>query len=132
MLKRSLFPFSMISLGVATLFGFWFLSQLGPKDVDMSKIGSPSEVPEAVKAIQQESIDLELRYDEIVAMREPNAEDILLLEQALEKQDIYLTSITRFDSAASTRKLDLEERYQKIASQSLHQESHDLENQAEA
>ena len=132
LLKRSLFPVSMISLGVATLWGFWFLSQLGPKDVDMSEIRSPTEVPEAVKAIQQESIDLELRYDEIVAMREPNAEDILLLKQALEKQDIYLTSITRFDSAASARKLDLEVRYQKIASQSLRQESHDLENQAEA
>ncbi|MEC7274256.1 MAG: hypothetical protein VXU48_03315, partial [Verrucomicrobiota bacterium] len=55
MLKQSLFPFSMIFLGVAILWGFWFISQLGPKDVDMSKIRSPFEVPEAVKAIQQES-----------------------------------------------------------------------------
>ena len=131
-LKKFLFPFLMTGLGATILWGFWFLSQLGPKDVDFSKINNYVEVPDSVKAIQQESIDLELRFDEVVALREPSSEDILLLKQALERQDTYLTSITKFDSAASARKLDLEERYQNIASQSLYQESINLEKQAEA
>jgi tetratricopeptide (TPR) repeat protein len=131
-LKKYLFSLLMISLGISIFGGFWFLSQLGPKNVDFSEIKPRAEVSEAAKAFLQESIALEARYDEVVTLREPSAGDIILLTQAIEKQDNYIRAINGFDSEAFDRKIHLEKRYQEIASKSTYQESLNLEQQAEA
>lgn len=131
-LKKYLFSLLMISLGAFIFGGFWFLSQLGPKDVDFSEIKPRAEVSEAAKVFLQESTELEARYDEVVALRNPSADDIRLLTQAIEKQEAYIGAINRFDSDAANRKTRLEQRYQEIASKSLYQESLNLEEQAEA
>ncbi len=130
-LKKYLFSLLMISLGVSIFGGFWFLSQLGPKNVDFSEIKPRAEVSEAAKTFLQESIELESRYDEVVALRKASVEDIILLKQAIEKQDNYIEAINGFDSEASDRKIRLEQRYQEIASESLYQESLDLEKLAD-
>ena len=130
-LKKYLFSLLMISLGVSIFGGFWFLSQLGPKNVDFSEIKPRAEVSEAAKTFLQESMELESRYDEVVALRKATVEDIILLKQAIEKQNNYIEAINGFDSEASDRKIRLEQRYQEIASESLYQESLDLEKLAD-
>ena len=121
----------MISLGASIFGGFWFLSQLGPKDVDFSEIKPRAEVSEAAKIFLQESAELEARYDEVAALRDPSADDIRLLTLAIEKQEAYIEAINGFDSDAANRKIQLEQRYQEIASKSLYQESLILEEKAE-
>ena len=131
LLKKYLFPLLMISLGTSIFGGFWLLSQLGPKDVDFREIKPRAEVSDAAKAFLQESIELEARYDEVAALRDPRAEDLRFLKQAIKRQEAYIGAVNGFDSDATNRKIRLEQRYQEIASKSLHRESLDLEKQAE-
>ena len=131
-LKKYLFSLLIISLAAFIWGGVWFLSLLGPKNVDFSEIKLHAEVSEAAKVFLQESVELEARYDEVVALRDPSSDDIRLLIQAIEKQEAYIGAINGFDSDAANRKIRLVQRYQEIASKSLYQESLDLEEQAEA
>ena len=82
---------SVIALTV--LGGFWFLSQLGPKDVDYRDFNYNMEVLDSIKAIQQESIELEEQFEEVLVLREPRPEDMNLLKKALDKQKEYLAAI---------------------------------------
>lgn len=130
--KKFFIGLSIVLLALAILGGFWFLSLLGPKDVDFRDIKTNVEIPEAVKALQQESIELEAQFEEILALREAEAGDIALLKRALDKQKEYLASIRGVDSEGYKRQANLEERYQNIAAESLRLESLDLEFKAEA
>ncbi|MEE2988427.1 MAG: SUMF1/EgtB/PvdO family nonheme iron enzyme [Verrucomicrobiota bacterium] len=121
---------SVIALSV--LGGFWFLSQLGPKDVDFRDFNYNMEVLDSIKAIQQESIELEEQFEEVLVLREPRSEDINLLKKALDKQKEYLAAIAGVDSEAYDRQLNLEERYQNLAAERLLLVSLDLESKAEA
>ena len=121
---------SVIALTV--LGGFWVLSQLGPKDVDYRDFNYNMEVVDSIKAIQQESIELEEQFEEMLVLREPRPEDMNLLKKALEKQKEYLGAIAGVDSEAYDRQLNLEERYQNLAAESLQLVSLDLESKAEA
>ena len=51
-------------IALVILGGFWFLSQLGPKDIDFRDFNYNIEVLDSIKAIQQESIDLEEQFEE--------------------------------------------------------------------
>ena len=123
----------LISLiALAVLGGFWFLSQLGPKDVDFRDFNYNIEVLDSIKAIEQESIELEEQFEELLVMREPRPEDINLLKKALDKQKEYMAAITGVDSEAYDRQLNLEKRYQDLAAGHLLLVSLDLESKAEA
>jgi len=130
--KKFFFGLLIVVLALAILSGFWFLSQLGPRNVDFRDFDYNLEVSESVKAIQQESIELEAQFEEVLALREARPEDIILLKQALNKQKEYLAAITGVDSEGYKRQMNLEERYQNLAAESLRLESLDLEFKAEA
>ena len=131
-LKKYLLALLIVGLAAGVLVGFWFLSQLGPRDVDFRDFKTNTVVPESVKALQQESVELEAQFEEILVLREARSEDIALLKQALDKQKAYLQAITGVDSEGYTRQVNLEERYQNLAAEVLRQESLDLELKAEA
>jgi hypothetical protein len=130
-IKKFFIGLLIVLLALAILGGFWFLSQLGPRDVDFRDIDYSAEVPESVKALQQESIELEARFEEVLAMHDAGPEDLILLKQALEKQQEYLSAINGVDSGAQQRKVELEERYQTLAAESIRVESFELEAEAE-
>jgi hypothetical protein len=131
-LKKYLLALLILGLAASLLVGFWFLSQLGPRDVDFRDFKTNTVVPESVKALQQESVKLETQFEEILAFRDARPEDIALLKQALDKQKAYLQAITGGDSEGHQRQVNLEERYQNLAAEVLRQESLDLELKAEA
>ena len=116
---------------VVVLGGFWFLSQLGPKDVDFRNFDFTVELSDSIKAIQQESMELEAQFEEVLVLREPLPEDINLLKKSLDKQKEYQSATTGVDSAGYNRQMNLEERYQNLAAESLRLASLDLESKAE-
>lgn len=130
-LKKFFIAMLVLILSVTLLAGFWFLGQLGPTDVDYRQLDVNTEIPEATKAIQQESIELEARFEEALAMREPGPEDILLLKQALEKQKAYIAAVQGLDSEGLERRINLDKRYQDVAANALIEESLELEQVAE-
>ena len=101
-------------------------------DVDYRDFSYDMEVLDSIKAIQQESIELEEQFEEVLVLREPRPEDMNLLKKALDKQKEYLAAIAGVDSEAVDRQLNLEERYQNLAAESLQLVSLDLESKAEA
>lgn len=130
-LKKFSIGLLVVLLAVGVLGGFWFLSQLGPKDVDYRNLKPSAEVPEAVKALQQESIELEAQFEEILALREAAPDDLVLLKKALTKQKEYLAAISGVDSEGHKRRVNLEERYQNLAAENLRKESLELEIQGD-
>lgn len=131
-LKKFFFGLLILLCALAILGGFWFLSQLGPKDIDFRDIDFSREVSEEVKALQAESIELEAQFEEVLAMRQASPEDLILLKRSLDKQKEYVAAVQGVDSAAFERQVNLEERYQDLASDTLRRESQELEQQAEA
>ncbi|MDQ8194324.1 SUMF1/EgtB/PvdO family nonheme iron enzyme [Coraliomargarita sp. SDUM461004] len=129
--KKFLIVCLVILLAAGVLGAFWLLSQLGPRNVDFRNFDYSIEVPESVKALQQESIELEARFEEVLALREAGPEDIKLLERALNKQEAYLAAIQGVDSEGYQRQVALKERYQNLAAESLRAESLELERTAE-
>lgn len=121
--------FIIVCAGVV-LGGFWFLSKMGPRDVDYRDIQVSTEVPEDVAVLREESVALESQFEDILAMREPEPEDFLLIKEALEKQRAYLDATGAIDSEAVARARNLEERYQELASAELWEESLALEEEA--
>ena len=122
----------LLVIALCVLGGFWVLSQLGPKDVDFRNFDFNIELSDSIKAIQQESIELEAQFEEVLVLREPLLEDINLLKKALDKQKEYLAAATVVDSEGYNRQMNLEERYQNLAAASLIAASLDLESKAEA
>ncbi len=131
-LKKFLFVVLVLGACALVLVGFWFLSQLGPKDVDFRELDLSGDVPEEVKQLQQDSIELEAQFEEVLAIREARPEDIVLLKQALDAQKAYLEALSGVDSEGYKRQVNLEQRYQNLAAQILADESLELELQAEA
>jgi hypothetical protein len=117
---------------VVVLGGFWLLSQLGPKDVDFRNFDFTVKLSDSIKTIQQESIELEAQFEEVLVLREPLPEDINLLKKSLDKQKEYQSATTGVDSAGYNRQMNLEERYQNLAAKPLRLVSLDLESKAEA
>ena len=131
-LKPLLTWLSILLSAGAVLGGFWFLSKLGPRDVDYRDIQVATELAEGISALREESVVLESQFEEILAMREPESEDFLLIIEALEKQQAYLEATGAIDSEAVTRAKNLEERYHELASVRPREESLALEEEAAA
>lgn len=129
-LKKFFIGLFVVCLSISVLGGFWFLSQLGPKEVDFRQLDLNTEIPELVKALQRDSIQLEAQFEEVLAMREAGPEDIELLKQALEKQRAYMAAVPGLDSAGFQRQGNLEKRYQDLAAEVLNRESLELERVA--
>jgi len=130
-------PLKPLFVGLFILFvsglflaGFWFLAKMGPQDVDYRDLDVTTEVSEEVAALQEESIALEAEFEDILAIREPTPEDLVLLKGALEKQRAYLDATGSIDSDAVARARSLQERYQELASAELRAESFALEQEA--
>ena len=121
----------VVVAALVVLGGFWFLSQFGPKDVDFRNFDYTVELSDSIKAIQEESIELEAQFEEVLVLREPLPEDINLLKKALNKQKDYMAAAAGVDSEGYNRQMNLEKRYQNLAAKSLRLVSLDLESKAE-
>lgn len=129
---RGLFIACWVILGSALVLGaFWFLSKMGPRDVDYRELQVSTEISPEVRALQAESIALEAQFEEILAMRPAQPEDFALIRQAFEKQQAYVEATGRMDSDAVARARNLEERYQELASAKLWADSLAAETEAE-
>lgn len=130
-LKRFLTVLLILFVCAGVLVGFWFLSQMGPKKVDYSELNVGSkEVSADVLALKEKSLENEARFEEILAMREAEAQDIALLKQALEAHEQYVNALDGYDAAANQRKVSLARRYQDFASRRDIEESRELEAEA--
>lgn len=118
-------------LGLSLFLGvFWFLGGLGPENVDFNETKFSTTTPEDIKKLQDESIELEIEFENIMALREANPEDVLILKKALDKQSAYMDAIELADSDGRTRLVNLDNRYQDIASRELSRNSLEFEVEA--
>ena len=131
-LRRFLVVVLVLSLAVLVIGGFWFLSKMGPRDVDYREVAALSEVPEELLAYKKESIELEAQFEEIMALREPEAEDIELIRRARDLQQAYLDGIAVSDAAATKRLRELNVRYENLAAVDLQERSMELETEGQA
>ncbi|CAA6676521.1 Unannotated [Lentimonas sp. CC4] len=122
-----------IFLGCAGVLAlFWFLSQLGPKEVDYRTLNTKTEVSVEAQAMRKQSIELEAQFEEILALRPATPEDVLLLKRAFDLQAQYVESIPGYNSEASQRLENLEKRYQSLSAEHLQDVSVELESEAQA
>ncbi len=129
-LKKLLIGAAIFALAILVLGGFWFLSQMGPRSVDYRDVVTVTEVPEELLALKDQSIELESQFDDLMALREPQPEDIELIRQARDLQQAYLDGISGADVEASRRVRDLTERYENLAAADLREQSLQLEAEA--
>ncbi|MEM7791479.1 MAG: SUMF1/EgtB/PvdO family nonheme iron enzyme, partial [Verrucomicrobiota bacterium] len=129
-LQRAAIVFLVVCVCAGILWCFWFLSSLGPQDVDYRDLKDNFKVTDEMREILEESIELEAQFEEILALREPTEEDIQLLQRSLEVLENYLEVIPGYDSDADKRRTNLKKRYQDFAATSLRIESETLENEA--
>lgn len=109
------------------------LSKLGPKQIDYDTYEtSQYEITDAMRAIQAESMEYELNFEEILSMRQPNAEDVAILKQALELQEQYIKIIPGYDVDGEKRLKSLRQRYAEYASIPIIEMSRKLEQEADA
>ncbi|NCG08833.1 MAG: SUMF1/EgtB/PvdO family nonheme iron enzyme [Verrucomicrobia bacterium] len=124
----------MISaLGLLVLFGFWTLSKLGPKNIDYANYEtSQYEITDAMRALQAASFESELNFEEILSLRQPNAEDVATLKQSLDLQEQYIKAIPGYDVDGEIRLKSLRERYAEYASIPIIEKSRKLEQEADS
>ena len=131
-LKRFMFALLIFLVCVGVLALFWFLSQLGPKNVDYKSLNTTVAVSAETKAMRKQSIELEAQFEEVLAIRPAKPEDILLLKRALDLQTQYIESTPGYHSEASQRLDNLEKRYQDLSAEYLKEASVELESEAQA
>ncbi len=115
---------------VGVLASFFLLSKLGPKKVDYNSLISNTEMAVEAKALQLESIQFEVEFEEVLAIREAEPQDMELLRRALDLQSQYIAGISGYNSSAAQRLEDLEKRYQDLSAGFLADESLALESEA--
>ena len=109
------------------------LSKLGPKQIDYETYEtSQYEITDAMRAVQAESMEYELNFEEILSMRQPNAEDVAILKQALDLQEQYIKIIPGYDVDGEKRLKSLRQRYAEYASIPIIEMSRKLEQEADA
>ena len=118
-LKRGLLVLLGVLGCVAILVGFWFLSQLGPKEVGHQALQAPAEITPELLAFREQSPQSEAQCDQILVMRPPKAEDFALLQRALQQQAAYVDSLPHSDPEAVRRPKHLAQRYQDPQGQRL-------------
>ena len=118
---------------VAVLIGFWALTKLGPRDVDVADIDTSSyEITDAMRQLNENSIILESDFEEIISLRAPNADDIEILKKALDYQIKYIDAIPGYDIEGDLRLKVLQERYADYASLPILERSRSYEIEADA
>jgi hypothetical protein len=130
-LKKFFLGILIVCVAALILGGFWSLSQLGPRDVDFREVKLTMEIPAEVKRLQEQSIDYEAQFEEVLALRDPLPEDLALLKSSLDKQAEYIDAISGVDSDGYSRLMNLEQRYQNLATESLIEQSLRFEHEAE-
>ena len=114
-------------LSLLVLLFFWALSNLGPKRVDYSSLGPALEVSEEVRILKSQSLEMEAQFEEILALRDPDLEDLKLLQAAIEYQNQYLDQLPNY-STESTQHLEaLKKRFHEYSAEALIGDSIDCE-----
>jgi len=129
-LRKFLVACLVLCLTVSVLGGFWFLSKMGPRDVDYREVAETAEISEDLLALKEESIELEAKFEEFMALREAEPQDIELIRKARDLQKAYLEGLDGMDSEAERRLRDLSVRYENLAAEDLQERSLQLEMEA--
>lgn len=130
-LKKFFVACGLIALAALVLGGFWFLSKMGPRDVDYREVALVGAVPDELLELKQQSIALEEQFDELVSLREPEPEDIELIRKARDLQKAYVDGTQGRDGEASKRLRELTVRYEDNAAAKLHERSLKIEKEAQ-
>lgn len=130
-LKRFMFVLLILVGCVGVLAFFWFLSQLGPKEVDYRSLNTTVEISDEAKLLLEKSLEVESQFEEVLVIREADLEDGLLLKRALELQRQYVDAIPGYDAEASERLKNLDRRYQDLSGEHLRVKSVELESEAQ-
>lgn len=131
-LRKLFFVCLILLLAVVVLGGFWFLSKMGPRDVDYRDVVMVDEITDELLALRDESLELEAQFEELMALRTPSQEDIELIKKARDLQKTYVAGVGQLDSEAITRLRSLDLRYQNYAAADLQKQSLELEAEAKA
>lgn len=119
-----------IGLLVAAALGLaYFLSLLGPRspsDVDLTELGYSQE---AILAMVDEAEALQAQYQELARLREPTAEDIDMMRQAVAKLEDALEAAGGSDRTIRLSLESAREIYHNAAASALYKESSRLENE---
>lgn len=112
------------------LIGFFVMLTLsGPKSIDFEELAkNPSfEIPEEHEALRLKSLSAEGHFEEILSLRDYNNSDLDLLRQAIEFQELYVTALPYHSVRGHQRLGFLKQRYDQLASESYHTQSHEDE-----
>jgi len=131
-LKRSAIVLLIVVAGASVLGLFWFLSQFGPKKIDYSVPTADVELSVEVYALRGESLELEAQFEEVLAMRPAEAQDMLLLKRALNLQRQYVEALPGHNAEALQHFKDLEQRYQNLSAERLRVKSAVSESEAQS
>lgn len=116
--KKALLATAVVALSAAVIVGFWLLSELGPKEVDYSNMELEPGVLEKRAYFAgrlQASVELVEAFEEILVLRKPSKEDLLLLEQAVAAQREYVEGRPNAEMEQVKRLEFLEKQYQDFA-----------------
>lgn len=130
-LKKVLLACLVLSLAALVLGGFWFLSKMGPREVDYREVDLSGEVTEDLLALKDESIELEAQFEELTALRDAEPQDIELIRRARDLQEAYVAGGGSMDAEAVARLRNLSVRYENLAAADLQERSLQLEKEAE-
>lgn len=119
--------FIAIGIGLA---GAYLLSILGPQKIDPKALDFGDVEPADAKALLADSKKFEQQFVEISALREPNEEDMEVLNQAIAKQQAYKSALGGYDREADKRLRELQTLYQDTAASQEHRDSLTAERQA--
>ncbi|MGB0743813.1 MAG: SUMF1/EgtB/PvdO family nonheme iron enzyme [Opitutales bacterium] len=131
-LQKPILLVVILILALSVLGGFWFLSKLGPRDVDYLEVDILDGITDEMLALRNESVELEAKFEEILEHREPSPEDIELLKKARDLQARYVDGVGQLDSDAARRLRELNARFQNVAVVELQEQSLALEEEARA
>ena len=120
-------PLLVVVFSLLVLLFFWALSSLGPKRVDYTSLVPALVVSEEVKILKSQSLEMEARFEEILALRDPNFEDLQLLQAAIDYQNQYLDQLPNYSTETTQHLEVLKKRFQEYSSEALIGDSIDYE-----
>jgi len=128
--KRCIYVMFIVLLCAAILGLFWWLSEFGPKDPNHQSSSVPVAIPAEVEALQAYSIELEAAFEAVLTGHSVKAQDLSLLQRALDLQSQYVKALPAYNMQAAQRLANLEQRYQNLAVEQLNIVSKRLEQEA--
>ena len=120
-------PLLVVVFSLLVLLFFWALSSLGPKRVDYTSLVPALVVSEEVKILKSQSLEMEARFEEILALRDPIFEDLKLLQAAIDYQNQYLDQLPNYSTETTQHLEVLKKRFQEYSSEALIGDSIDYE-----